>query len=98
VLAEAGDETVAELEVIGVEPNPGASRLSVWVRPWSPEVTAERDEILRALASEAGRLRTAVAESVHRKRAPDLAFELAPWLHGDDEGVGPRADGEGGEP
>lgn len=72
-LAESDDEIVSELYVDDVEPYPNASRLLVRVF----HDNADRPDILERLALERGRLRCAIAGSIHRKKTPQLAFELA---------------------
>lgn len=75
-LAESGDALISELYVESVEPFPNASRLLVRVH--HPE--AGRTEILERLERLRGHLRSQVASSIHRKKTPELLFELAVLL------------------
>lgn len=72
-LAESGDALTTELYVECVEPFPNASRLLVRVH----HKEASRAEILERLDQKRGYLRSAVAASIHRKKTPELLFELA---------------------
>ena len=71
--------TLRGLRVVSVAPNPDAHHFLVTVTP-SDEATRglERGFVLGALASVVPALRNAVAESIHRKRVPDLAFAYMP--------------------
>ncbi len=75
---QSREPLVLDLQVHAVQPCPSASRLLVLVQPVAKAGAVNRGEILDALGREKGRLRTAVAQTVNRKRAPDLLFELAP--------------------
>lgn len=66
------DPMLAELEVLSVTPAPDASRLLVTLRPAGPPTP----ELFARLASAHGLLRSVAAESISRKRAPDLAFRV----------------------
>ena len=70
-LAETPEEDLLELFVLDVEPAPDSSRLAVHV-----EAPAERDpdEVRQRLESIVGRLRSAVADAIHRKKVPSLTF------------------------
>ncbi len=75
-----GDDGLRGLRVVGIEPAPDSSRLLVEV-----EVEAGDDEEVlgdarKALGRAEGVLRAAVASAVHRKRAPELTFRVAPRI------------------
>jgi ribosome-binding factor A len=69
-LAGLGDDALHNLTVIAVVPAPHAGRLLVTVAADDPDHARER------LAAAAGRLRTAVAEAVRRRKVPELAFAV----------------------
>ncbi|MEM7676057.1 MAG: ribosome-binding factor A [Myxococcota bacterium] len=75
-IGDSRNAVVSDLIVVAVQPYPSASRLLVLVQ--ASASVPDRPAILEALAEEKGRLRSAVAETVNRKRAPELIFELAP--------------------
>lgn len=74
-LAECRDPRLYDLDVQAVEPVRGASRLRVIV---SAEAGADAVATLEALERARGYLRVQIAGAIHRKRTPELAFELAP--------------------
>jgi ribosome-binding factor A len=72
-LAACGDGVLQSLRVARVEPAPHTGRLRVTVVPdEGTGVAAATDR----LAGAAGRLRAVVAAAVHRRRAPELVFEV----------------------
>lgn len=73
--AETTESILRELHVVAVEPAPNASRLRVVVSA-GPAHELAPTEVLAALERAAGRLRSEVAESIHRKRVPLLAFDF----------------------
>lgn len=78
----AGDDAMHDLFVDDVSPAPHCGHLLVHVIiPASRGVA----EALEALRRDAPRLRTEVANSISRKRAPELAFVPAMPEGGDDE-------------
>ena len=69
------DETLQSLYVSDVEPAPDATRLAVTVvAPADIDVAVARER----LALVTGLLRAEVASSIHRRRAPELVFRVAP--------------------
>ena len=74
-LSECGDDLLRDLSVRDVAPTPDASRLAVTVETLGPG--HDPAAVLAALARAHGRLRSAVASAVQRKRAPELVFRLA---------------------
>lgn len=75
---ECNDDVLRAAYVDAVVPAPDATQLLVRliVPPTSPPVRA--DEVLARLQRVHGVLRRAVAESITRKRAPELSFILVP--------------------
>ncbi len=59
-------------ELLSVDPAPDNSRLSVVVMVGADHLVITREVLSRVK----GRLRSEVAQAVHRKKAPDLAFEV----------------------
>ena len=73
---ECRDEALSDLVVVEVLPDPTVRRLRVWLRGPSDMDEADRDHVLARLAAARGFLRAQVADAIHRKRTPELAFEL----------------------
>ena len=69
-------DSLSHLLVSEVQPYPNASKLLVLVIP-SDQRHVQRAEVLEKLDEFKGVLRTKVAQSINRKRAPELVFELA---------------------
>jgi ribosome-binding factor A len=75
-LHECRDEVLADLAVIAVMPDPGIRRLRVWLRGPADMDEETRCHIVERLGAARGFLRAQIAAAIHRKRTPDLAFEL----------------------
>lgn len=73
---ETGDRQLACLRVVSVHPAPDASRLLVTVVANCTNEEFNRTEIEARLQVSAGRLRSAVASAITRRKAPTLAFVL----------------------
>lgn len=73
---EMSDPRLACLRVVSVQPAPDASRLLVTLVADCAAEEFYRDEIEERLAASSGRLRTAVASAITRKKAPTLSFVL----------------------
>lgn len=73
---ETGDHRLARLRVVSVQPAPDASRLLVTVIADCTNEDYCREETETRLQASAGRLRTAVAAAITRRKAPTLAFVL----------------------
>ena len=73
---ECRDERLQSLHVLSVDPAPDTLRLLVTVESDLPAEEFDHTAILAALAAETGYLRTEVAHSIHRKKAPTLVFNL----------------------
>ena len=69
---------LAALMIWRVEPAPNSRHLLVVVSPSDPEADLDEAKVLEALGEEAERLRIAVANSIHRKRVPELSFRYLP--------------------
>ncbi|MBK9384297.1 MAG: ribosome-binding factor A [Planctomycetes bacterium] len=78
---ETRDESLQELCVLGAHVLPGASHVAVVLRfPRRGELALWREKLERAR----GWLRTEIARAIHRKRTPELVFEL---LESSEEGA-----------
>ncbi len=76
---ERGDDRLDCLRVESVQPAPDSSRLLVTLVADCALKDFDREAIDRQLQAAAGRLRTAVAEAITRRKAPSLVFAvLAP--------------------
>jgi ribosome-binding factor A len=73
---DCGDPVLLDMFVQSVLPWPNATRLLVVVEPSNVELEIDRADILARLEAVKGTLRSAVAEAIHRKRAPELCFEI----------------------
>lgn len=84
-LSDGPDELLSTAYVEAVIPFPSASRLLVQIQLWDLETPPDRARLLERLRQEKGRLRSEIAASIHRKRTPELVFELAAPREEDDE-------------
>ena len=71
-----GDGLVRELMVLAVVPEPDSLHLKVIVGAGDPSAELEESAVLEALHRCSGHLRTAVTESVNRRKTPELAFSF----------------------
>jgi ribosome-binding factor A len=80
LMSEVSDPILQSLQVLSVDPAPDASRLSVVVctlEPIPPDVVHAR------LTGAVGLLRTQLAQSLQRKRTPQLCFVVVPPTAGE---------------
>lgn len=70
-LAETGNELLLTAYVEEVQPAPDATHMLVSVRG-----EGEPRALLNALHEQTGRLRSAVAEAITRRKAPELAWQI----------------------
>lgn len=84
-LAGCGDEVLQNLTVVSVDPAPDAGHLLVTVSAGAAadgadpaDAVGALPDVLDRLGRAAGRLRSAVARDVVRKRAPELSFRVMP--------------------
>lgn len=76
VLGDCRDERLQALHVMSVVPAPNSSRLLITVSVDMPSDEFDRQEIVKLLDQQIGRLRGEVAASINRKRVPALAFHV----------------------
>lgn len=76
---ECNDDLLRELLVESVVPFPNASRLLVRVVVPKHLANVSPVEVVDRLNQAAPLLRRLVAESITRKRAPELSFTVVPW-------------------
>jgi ribosome-binding factor A len=77
---ECASEILQNLLVAQVTPAPDASQLLVLLVPAPGSRPAPAGEVLAEVHAASGRLRTAVAGAISRKRAPRLVFQFLPLL------------------
>jgi ribosome-binding factor A len=70
------DDVLRDLTVIAVQPAPDESRLLVTVGPSLPG-PCNPAEVLAHLQRQLGKLRSEVASAIHRKKVPELTFNVA---------------------
>jgi len=75
---DGGDEVLNSLSVVSVQPAPDTARLLVLVQSDLPFQQVQPDQVVAMLGEHAGRLRTEIASSIHRKKTPQLLFQLVP--------------------
>jgi ribosome-binding factor A len=75
VLAEQADGVLRDLAVVSVTPA-GGGRLLVLLAPAPSAAVRDRGVILEHLAGAHGLLRNEVAAAIHRRKAPDLVFQV----------------------
>lgn len=85
--AECRDEALTDLVVVDVMPDPTVRRLRVWLQGPAGMNEEDRGHRLSRLCAARGFLRAQVADAIHRKRTPELIFELLGG--GDGEGRTP---------
>ena len=73
---ECDDELLQNLQVASVVPAPNASQLLVTVYPVVAMGPKDAAEVRRRLLEAVGRLRSEVARSITRKKAPNLLFQV----------------------
>jgi ribosome-binding factor A len=73
---EMGDDFLSRLDVASVVPAPDSTRLLVTVTPGAASAELSREATLDRLQRAKGKLRALVAEAIHRRRVPDLAFRV----------------------
>ncbi|MFO1095576.1 MAG: hypothetical protein U0992_20075 [Planctomycetaceae bacterium] len=71
---ELDDDLLRNLYVESVRPAPDASRLLVSVAPLDTADANRADQILQKLLIHAPRIRSEVAQSIHRRKTPELSF------------------------
>lgn len=75
-LAELSDDRFSGLEIEVVVPHPNVSRMLVVLRHTQEQNFEECEQTYHALRGAEGLLRSRIAEAIHRKRTPHLAFTL----------------------
>lgn len=78
---DCGDELLQNLQVASVVPAPNASQLLVTVYPVvASSQASDAGELRRRLLEINGRLRSEVARSITRKKAPKLLFQVVQFV------------------
>ena len=77
---ECGDPVLQDLIVEEVLPAPNAGRLLARVRFRARAGAPSVVDLYQRLGAVEKMLRASVAQAIARKRAPELAFELIPWV------------------
>lgn len=70
-IGETGDDALLDVYVEDVQPAPDASRMLVSVHTQSDPLA-----VIQALDARSGQLRSAVAEAITRRKAPELAWQV----------------------
>ncbi len=84
LVGELADDVLLGAAVASVEPWPDAARLRIAV-VLAPDTAQERvQEAHEALTRASGMFRAEIARSIHRKRVPEIAFQV---MVGDGEGA-----------
>jgi len=78
---ESTDPVLRELFVCAVEPNPNSTHLLVIVEANEAVAPLNENEVLEALQRAGGRLRSALATALNRKRTPQISFRYVSWLN-----------------
>ena len=76
-LAECRNDVLRELIVLDVAPAPHSGRLLVTVAAGVASSRVDAAEVLARLAQAGGWLRSEVAATAHRRKAPELLFRVA---------------------
>jgi len=88
---ELDDDVLRNLYVESVRPAPDASRLLVSVAPLDAADANRADQILQKLLIHTPRIRSEVAQSIHRRKTPELSFVV---VRPEEPAIRPRADEE----
>lgn len=70
-LADCSDECLREAFVEAVVPAPDSSHMLVKIR-----TTLDKELVMEALQKASGRMRNEIASAIHRKKVPQLRFEV----------------------
>lgn len=73
-LADCSDDCLREAFVESVVPAPDSSHMLVKIR------TALDKELINALQKASGRMRNEIAGAIHRKKVPQLRFDVNPMV------------------
>jgi ribosome-binding factor A len=73
---ESAEPVLREVIVCAVEPNPDSTHLLVIVEANSTVVPLDENDVLGALRRAGGRLRSALATAINRKRTPQISFRF----------------------
>ncbi|HEV3115996.1 MAG TPA: ribosome-binding factor A [Gemmataceae bacterium] len=73
---ECSDDRLRDLLVQSVQPAPDSTRLLVTVYPGPAAQAFDVEEIVESLHRARGMLRSKVANAIHRKRTPELVFQV----------------------
>jgi ribosome-binding factor A len=76
VLAGCRDEVLRDLEVVSVSPAAGAGRFLVSLQPSLSSPARSAANIQDHLGRAAGLLRNEVAAAIHRRKTPELIFQV----------------------
>jgi ribosome-binding factor A len=76
VIGEWADDVLLGAAVAAAEPWPDAARLRITVVLASGRTSEHAQDAHKALTHAAGRLRAEIAHSIHRKRVPEIAFQV----------------------
>lgn len=76
ILAELADEVLQNLLVVSVQPAPNAMQMLVTVAPMVSAPETSSAVIHEHLQRASGRLRQEVAYAIHRRKAPDLFYQV----------------------
>lgn len=77
-LSEALSESTLDAYIMDVVPAPNTSHLMVLVQPASAMDEAGLRSLQEAIMRCSGKLRSMVAESIHRRKTPTLSFQVVP--------------------
>jgi len=75
-LSESGSDALASAVVDSVEPAPDAGRLRIGVVLQAAASIEDVDAARAALAGSVGAVRAEIARAIHRKRVPEIVFDL----------------------
>jgi ribosome-binding factor A len=73
---ECGDDRLRDLLVESVQPAPDSTRLLVTVSAGPAFAAGDSASVLRALYGATAMLRVQIACAIHRKRVPELVFQV----------------------
>lgn len=74
--AGGASDVLSSLQVVSVAPAPDTANLLVIVSCDLPPESFSPESVLAVLAAQAGRLRSEIARSIHRRKTPRLTFQV----------------------
>ncbi len=76
IFAACADDVVRDLQILAVQPAPNTGRLLIAVAVTPTADAVSREAVVSHLHQVAGWVRSEVASAIHRRKAPELAWDV----------------------